>query len=154
VIFPLVTDVPMPTAPNAENDVTRQLSLYAATTVIFFALDFVWLSLSSGPIYRKELGNLLLDQPNLAVAAGFYLIYVLGLVLIVSAPAEGNIGKALWMGALFGLVAYGTYDLTNLSTVRGFTPTVAAIDMAWGTFVTAVSAAGGVFLVSLLKTGN
>lgn len=154
VIFLRPIDVPPLTPPTAENDVTRQLSLYAATAVIFFALDFVWLSLSSGPIYRKELGNLLLDQPNLAVAAGFYLVYVLGMVLIVSSPAEGNIGKALWMGALFGLVAYGTYDLTNLSTIRGFTPTVAAIDMAWGTFVSAVSAAGGVFLVSLLKIGN
>lgn len=133
---------------------SRYLSLYAATAVIFFALDFVWLSLSSGPVYRKELGSLLLAEPNLAVAAGFYLVYVLGLIVIVSAPSEGNIGRALWMGALFGLVAYGTYDLTNLSTVKGFTATVAMIDMAWGTFVTAVSAAGGVFLVNLLKIGN
>lgn len=133
---------------------TRHLSLYAATAVIFFVLDFIWLSLSVGPIYRKELGNLLLDQPNLAVAAGFYLVYVLGLVIIVSAPAEGNVGKALWMAALFGLVAYGTYDLTNLATLRGFTPTVAIIDMAWGTFVTAVSAAGGVFVVNMLKISD
>jgi len=134
--------------------VTRHLSLYAATAVIFFVLDFIWLSLSVGPIYRKELGNLLLDQPNLAVAAGFYLVYVLGLVILVSAPAEGNVGKALWMAALFGLVAYGTYDLTNLATLRGFTPTVAIIDMAWGTFVTAVSAAGGVFVVNMLKISD
>lgn len=133
---------------------TRHLSLYAATAVIFFVLDFIWLSLSVGPIYRKELGNLLLDQPNLAVAAGFYLVYVLGLVILVSAPAEGNVGKALWMAALFGLVAYGTYDLTNLATLRGFTPTVAIIDMAWGTFVTAVSAAGGVFVVNMLKISD
>jgi uncharacterized membrane protein len=139
---------------NAENDVTRNLSLYAATAVIFFALDFVWLSLSTGPIYRKEIGNLLLAEPNLAIAAGFYLIYVLGLVVLVSNPAEGNVGKALWMGALFGLVAYGTYDLTNLATIRGFTPTVAIIDMSWGTFVTAVSAAVGVLIVNLLKIGN
>ncbi len=133
---------------------TRHLSLYAATAVIFFVLDFIWLSLSVGPIYRKELGNLLLDQPNLAVAAGFYLVYVLGLVILVSEPAEGNVGKALWMAALFGLVAYGTYDLTNLATLRGFTPTVAIIDMAWGTFVTAVSAAGGVFVVNMLKISD
>ena len=139
---------------TAEIDVTRHLSLYAATAVIFFVLDFIWLSLSVGPIYRKELGNLLLDQPNLAVAAGFYLVYVLGLVILVSAPAEGNVGKALWMAALFGLVAYGTYDLTNLATLRGFTPTVAIIDMAWGTFVTAVSAAGGVFVVNMLKISD
>lgn len=130
---------------------SRYLTLYAATAVIFFVLDFVWLSLSSGPIYRKEIGALLLAEPNLAIAAGFYLIYVLGLVVIVSAPANGDVAKALVMGALFGLVAYGTYDLTNLSTMKGFTATVAIIDMAWGTFVTAASAAGGVFLAGLLR---
>jgi uncharacterized membrane protein len=53
------------------------------------------------------------------------------------------------MGALLGFVAYGTYDLTNLSTIKGFTPTVAAVDMAWGTFLTGVSAAGGVWLSKL-----
>lgn len=130
---------------------TRFLGLYAVTAVIFFVCDFIWLSLTARSLYRRELGDLLLEQPNLAIAAGFYLVYLVGMVLLVSMPAEGDIGKALWMGAVLGLVAYGTYDLTNLSTMRGFTPTIAAIDMAWGTSLSAVSAAGGVWIASLLR---
>ncbi len=127
---------------------TKYLILFAACAVVFFPLDFVWLSLTGKNFYRRELGDLLLEQPNLLIAAGFYLAYVAGLVILVAAPAEGDVLKALLMGAVLGLVAYGTYDLTNLSTLRGFTPTVALVDMAWGTLLTAASAAGGVWLAS------
>lgn len=124
----------------------RYLLLYAACAVVFFPLDFIWLSTMAKSFYRRELGDLLLPNPNLAIAGMFYLAYLAGVVALVAAPAGGDVGKALLMGAILGFVAYGTYDLTNLSTVKGFTPTVAAVDMAWGTVLTAVSAAGGVWI--------
>ena len=127
---------------------TKYLILFAACAVVFFPLDFVWLTLTGKNFYRRELGDLLGEEGNLMMAAGFYLAYVAGLVILVAAPAEGDVLKALLMGAVLGLVAYGTYDLTNLSTMRGFTPTVALVDMAWGTLLTAVSAAGGVWIAS------
>ncbi|MFY8030974.1 MAG: DUF2177 family protein [Devosia sp.] len=120
--------------------------LYIASAVVFFAADFVWLSTMGDRLYRPVLGDMMLDKPNLPVAAGFYLLYLVGLVVLVTAPANGDIFKALWMGALFGFVAYGTYDLTNLATLRNFTPTLVAIDMAWGTVLTGVSAAAGVWI--------
>lgn len=120
--------------------------LYIVSAVVFFAGDFVWLSTMADRLYRPALGDMMLAQPNLPVAAGFYLLYLVGLLVLVTAPANGDIFKALWMGALFGFVAYGTYDLTNLATLRGFTPTLVAIDMAWGTFITAASAAAGVWV--------
>lgn len=120
--------------------------LYIASAVVFFAADFVWLSTMGDRLYRPVLGDMMLDKPNLPVAAGFYLLYLVGLVVLVTAPANGDILKALWMGALFGFVAYGTYDLTNLATLRNFTPTLVAIDMAWGTVLTGVSAAAGVWI--------
>lgn len=126
----------------------RYMSLYLACAVVFFVIDFIWLSLAGPTIYKREIGNLLLEQPNLLVAAGFYLFYVVGLVVLVAAPANGDVGRALLMGAVLGFVAYGTYDLTNLSTMRGFTPTIAVIDMAWGTFLTAISAGAGVFIAN------
>jgi len=126
--------------------VTKYLILYAACAAIFFPLDFVWLSTMGKTFYQKELGNLLLPNPNLVIAGLFYLAYLVGVVILVAAPAEGDILKALLFGAVLGLVAYGTYDLTNLSTVNGFSPAVAAVDMAWGTTLTAVSAAGGVWI--------
>ena len=126
----------------------RYMSLYLASAVVFFVIDFIWLSLAGPTIYKREIGQLLLDQPNLLVAAGFYLFYVVGLVVLVTAPANGDVVRALLTGAVLGFVAYGTYDLTNLSTMRGFTPTIAIIDMAWGTFLTAISAGAGVFIVN------
>ena len=125
---------------------TRHLILYIASAVIFFPLDFLWLSTMGKNFYKPELGSLMLDSPNLVVAGLFYLAYLVGVVILVSAPAEGDIVRALLMGAVLGFVAYGTYDLTNLSTVAGFSPKVAVVDMAWGTLLTAVSAAGGVWI--------
>lgn len=120
--------------------------LYIASAVVFFGGDFVWLSTMADRLYRPVLGDMMLDKPNLPVAAGFYLLYLVGLLILVTIPANGDVFKALWMGALFGFVAYGTYDLTNLATLRGFTPTLVAIDMAWGTMITGVSAAAAVWV--------
>ena len=125
---------------------TKYLILYGAAALIFFPLDFIWLMTMSKTFYQRELGSLLLPNPNLAVAGLFYLAYLVGVVVLVSAPAESDILKALLMGAVLGFVAYGTYDLTNLSTVKGFTPTVAMVDMAWGTVLTGVTAAGSVWI--------
>lgn len=124
----------------------KYLILYATAALIFFPLDFLWLSTMVSRLYQKELGSLLLPNPNLAVAGLFYLAYLVGVVVLVAAPAEGDILKALLMGAVLGFVAYGTYDLTNLSTVKGFTPTVAIVDMVWGTVLTGVTAAGSVWI--------
>ncbi|PXA89062.1 DUF2177 domain-containing protein [Nostoc sp. 3335mG] len=126
--------------------VTRYLILYAATAIVFFPLDFIWLSTMGKSFYTRELGSLLLEKPNLVIAGLFYLAYVAGTVALVAAPAEGDVMKALVFGAILGFVAYGTYDLTNLSTVAGFSWKVAAVDMAWGTFLTATSAAAGTWM--------
>ncbi|KKB86721.1 membrane protein [Devosia limi DSM 17137] len=125
---------------------TKYLILYAACALIFFPLDFIWLSTMGKGFYQRELGGLLLERPNLAIAGLFYLAYLVGVVALVAAPAEGDVMRALLMGAVLGFVAYGTYDLTNLSTVKGFTPMVAVVDMAWGTALTAATAAGGVWI--------
>ena len=120
--------------------------LYAAAAVIFFPIDFLWLSTVGRSVYREQLGAILLPSPNLVIAGLFYLAYLVGVVVLAAIPANGDVLKAMALGAVLGFVAYGTYDLTNLSTVRGFTPTIAAVDMAWGTVLTAVTAAGAVWI--------
>lgn len=124
---------------------------YVATAVVFFGLDFVWLSRMLG-FYRAEMGGLLLAQPKLGFAAGFYVLYVVGIVALVVVPAlnGGGWGQALAMGALLGLVAYGTYDMTNMSTLNGWSLKLALVDMAWGTFVTAAAATAGYFVTAWL----
>ena len=125
------------------------LVAYATTAVAFFALDFVWLSTISLSFYRPRLGGLLLDQPNLLIAGLFYLFYVGGVVYFAVAPAlaGGGWSKALIAGLMLGFVAYGTYDLTNLSTLRGWSWSVTLVDLAWGTALTSVAAVSG-FLVT------
>ena len=126
---------------------------YIATAVVFLGLDAIWLSKIALGMYRQELGSLLLDKPNLPIAAGFYLLYVVGIVVLAIVPAlsEGGWVKALLLGAVLGLVAYGTYDITNLSTLKGWSTRLALIDIAWGTALSAVSAAIGFWVVRLFN---
>lgn len=128
------------------------LVAYVATAIVFFGLDFIWLSRMFG-FYQSQLGELLLDKPRLGYAGAFYAVYVIGVVVLVVSPASasGNWVNALLGGALLGLVAYGTYDMTNMATLRGFQLPVAIVDMAWGTFVTAVSATAGTLVLGWLK---
>lgn len=126
---------------------------YIATVVVFLGLDAIWLSQIALGMYRRELGGLLLDKPNLAIAAAFYLLYVGGIVILAVAPAlnGGTWVNALLMGAVLGLVAYGTYDITNLSTLKGWSTQLALIDIAWGTALTAISATIGYWAVRALN---
>lgn len=123
---------------------------YIATAIVFLGLDALWLSRVALGMYRRELGGLLLERPNLPVAAAFYLLYVGGIVILAIAPALGDGGwpRVLLMGAVLGLVAYGTYDITNLSTLKNWSLTVTLTDLAWGTALTAVSAAAGAFVAT------
>lgn len=122
-------------------------ALWAICTVVFFALDFTWLSFATSRVYQPYLGKLLAEKPNLGVAAAFYLLYVVGIVALAVVPGVqgGNVVGALWRGALFGLLAYATYDLTNLSTTQGWPWQVSAIDMVWGTTVTTLVSAAGFY---------
>lgn len=123
----------------------KYLALYAITTAVFFALDFVWLSTATSRIYQPYLGDLLSPKPNLPVAAAFYLVYVVGVLALAVVPGlrEGAIAGALWRGALFGLLAYATYDLTNLATIQGWAWQVSVIDMVWGTTLNTLVAGAG-----------
>ncbi len=118
---------------------------YAATAVCFFALDFVWLTTATAVLYRPMLGHLLAPEPSLPVAGLFYVFYVFGLVVFAVMPAAnaGSWLMAIGLGALLGLVAYGTYDITNLSTLRDWPVAVAVIDMAWGATLSALAALAG-----------
>lgn len=134
---------------------TKLAMLYAITTVVFFAVDFVWLSTATKRIYEPYIGHLLSSSPKLAVAAGFYLLYVVGVLALASIPGlrEGALVGALWRGALLGLLAYGTYDLTNLATLEGWAWQVTVIDLIWGTTVTGFTAAVGYFVGRWLGLG-
>ena len=130
---------------------TLWIMLWAIAAVIFLALDMVWLLWLGREFYVDEIGSLLRETPNLAAAGAFYVLYIAGLVFFVIKPAymAGSISQALIHGALLGLLAYGTYDLTNLAVLKGFTTKIAIIDMAWGSLLTGMTAAFTVWVSRL-----
>ncbi len=103
-------------------------------------LDFLWLGYLSKSLYTTEIGELMLAKPNWAAAMAFYVIYLVGVMTFVITPSieKNSPSHAIFFGALFGLVAYATYDLTNLATMKGFSLKVAVIDMIWGAALTAI----------------
>jgi uncharacterized membrane protein len=119
---------------------TQWLILWLVVAVVFLCLDLIWLTWLGRGLYVSEIGGLLREKINFGAAIAFYLLYVTGTVFFAVRPSlGGTLPEALALGAFFGLVAYGTYDLTNLAVAKGFTTRIALIDMAWGTFLTAVS---------------
>lgn len=108
-------------------------------------LDGAWLSLIASRLYRPLLGNVLIDGFRIAPAVVFYLLYVFGILLFAIEPAfaADRWTLALTRGLLLGLIAYGTYDLTNQATVRNWSATVTLVDMAWGTLLTGLVASAG-----------
>ncbi len=120
----------------------KSLYAYLGTLLAFLVLDGLWLGVLMGPTYKSLLGALMLDQPRLLPAVLFYLLYVLGCVVLVILPSA-SWQRAARLGALLGLVAYGTYDLTNWATLRDWSVQVSLMDWAWGTVATAVACTVG-----------
>ncbi|MBX7213129.1 MAG: DUF2177 family protein [Thermoflexales bacterium] len=133
---------------------SRFLPAYLVTLVVFLVLDGLWLGLVAQSLYQSQLGALMSKTPLWAAAVLFYLLYIVGLVVFVVAPAlrTGGPRSAALHGALFGLVAYATYDLTNLATLNGWPVTITLIDLVWGATVTAASSALAVLILSRRKT--
>jgi len=131
----------------------KYAELYGLTAIVFFAFDFVWLSTATSRIYKPYVGDLLLDKPNMPVAAAFYLLYVVGVLFLATLPGydKGSISDAFLRGAVLGLLAYGTYDLTNLATLKGWAWQVSVIDMVWGTLLTGTVAAIGYLFARWLQ---
>lgn len=127
---------------------THYIIAYICTAVIFLTIDFVWLGFVAKDLYFNQLGHLMLDKVNFPIAAGFYLMYAIGIVIFAVAPAlnNGQWTTALIYGALFGFFAYATYDFTNMATLKDWPVLISIIDIAWGTVLTGTSATLGFFL--------
>ena len=123
-----------------------------ATGGILGILDFMWLKFGARRLYESEMSGMLLEKPNAGAAAAFYVLYVVGVVWFVVMPAleKSSWQYALFSGALFGLVAYATYGMTNLAVFKGFSTKAMVIDMAWGTILTAAAGTGAYFIVRWL----
>ena len=125
---------------------------YLSVLIVFGGLDAIWLSKMGPLLYRPTLGEILAPRPRLAPAIAFYLTYPVGIVVFAVVPAlhSGSTASAFAMGALFGAIAYATYDLTNYATIRIWTVRITAVDIIYGAFASAVAAVAAVALVRLI----
>ena len=125
------------------------IKLYFTSLIVFLALDAVWLGFIAKDFYKQNIGFLMTDQIRWSPAIIFYLIFVVGLLVFVLLPLNENtsIYSVIAKGAFFGFVTYATYDLTNFATLKDFPLKVVIVDLAWGTFITAMVS----LIVFLLK---
>jgi uncharacterized membrane protein len=126
---------------------------YVSALAVMAGLDFCWLSLTADPVYHRALGAVMAQKPNMAAAAAFYFLYGVGVVIFAVRPAliAADWRAALIWGALFGLFAYGTYDLTNLATLKVWSLKVSLLDMAWGAVITGTSAGVSAWVTLALR---
>ena len=115
----------------------RYLKLYLVSLAAFFAIDMVWLGLVARSFYQQQLGFLMAPNPNWFVAVLFYLLFVGGLLFFVVIPGlnANSLKASLLKAALFGLITYATYDLTNLATLKDWPVLLSIVDMLWGTIL-------------------
>jgi uncharacterized membrane protein len=120
--------------------------------VSFFVLDMLWLTKIAKRFYMANLGKMLLEKPRKGTAAGFYLLYVAGVVFfaIVPAVSQDSMAVAFGYGSLLGLMAYSTYDMTNYATLRNWPIIISVVDVCWGTLLTGMTAMAGFLGVKLI----
>jgi uncharacterized membrane protein len=122
--------------------------LYVIALPLFLAIDMVWLGVIAKSLYQKQIGPLMRPDVQWGAAILFYLLFIAGLVFFVIAP---SVEKKDWMfalgaGALFGLITYATYDLTNLATLKNWPMVITIIDLLWGATIAAVVSVSSFFI--------
>lgn len=120
-------------------------------SVIFLVLDGLWLGVIAKGFYVRQLGALMRPKFLLVPAVLFYLLIIAALLWFAILPAAqtGDWRAAALNGGILGLAAYGTYDLTNLATMKDFPAPLAAVDMMWGAILSAATSAGAMILLGL-----
>ena len=123
--------------------ISRILLTYAVSVPVFFAVDMIWLSVIAKGFYRKALEPLLTPNINWTAAIIFYFLFLAGILIFAILPGmeKRSLGHTVLMAALFGFIAYATYDLTNLATLRDWPLMLSIVDMLWGSFLSASTAA-------------
>lgn len=115
----------------------KWIKVYFITLIVFFIIDIIWLGLIAKNMYKRELGYIMSDKPNWLAAVVFYLIFIFGLTYFVVYPGleSGRLVLTVVNGMILGFVAYATYDLTNLATLKDWPLIITVVDLIWGTFL-------------------
>lgn len=123
---------------------------FLITFIVFFAIDLVWLGLIAKKLYAKHLGYIMADKVNWGAALLFYVLFIVGILYFAITPAT-TLGKVAISGALFGLISYATYDLTNLATIKSWPVVITVIDLIWGTTLSTLTASISYLIIGKLS---
>lgn len=123
------------------------VAAYVGALIVFCALDYIWLTIVAKDFYQMQMGDLMAIQVKMLPAVTFYLLYLVGLVVFAISPAlrEQSWVVAASLGLLLGLIAYASYDLTNMATLKEWSISLTLVDIAWGACVSAIAAVAGFF---------
>ena len=115
----------------------ENLKTFLTAFAVFLGIDMLWLTVIAQKFYKSQFGHLMADKARIIPAAIFYLLFVGAMVYFVIVPAleHQNLTRLILSAAIFGLVTYATYDLTNMATLRDWPLLVTVVDLAWGTFI-------------------
>lgn len=129
------------------------VKMYLIALIVFVIIDGIWLLFISKDLYQKEIGHLLSSNPNMIAAIIFYLLFLGGLVYFVINPGidKESIKTIIISGALFGLITYATYDLTNLATLKEWPIKITIIDLVWGSSLSCLVSVITYYLYMLIK---
>lgn len=130
----------------------KTIILYLCMTIVFFAIDMIWLGVIAKNVYRKFLGGFMTDSVKWGPAVVFYLLFIVGILIFAVLPAveKDSFAKAVLLGALFGLFTYATYDLTNLATLKGWPLGIVFIDILWGMCLSGIVSTSGYLIAKRL----
>ena len=118
--------------------------------IFFFIIDVFWIYFVATPMYKQEVGSLM--ELKVPPALIFYVIFLLGLIFFVINPNQGNtLLNVFLIGAFFGLVTYGTYDLTVYASMNIFSLKLVIADILWGMFLSGTVAALTVFTINKIN---
>lgn len=125
----------------------RNVILYLATMLVMLPLDLLFLGFVAKNFFQSQVGDML-GELRVVPAILFYLLYIVGIVIFVNSSPGATWQSTLLYGALFGFFCYATFELTSMSLLRHWTWPVVVVDIAWGSFVTAAGATGGLLLAN------
>jgi uncharacterized membrane protein len=139
---------------GAKMDFGKAVLLYFATFGVFFVIDLIWLLVMNSRFYKVQLSELMAEKVKWIPAILFYLLFIVGVLLLVVLPAvdHGTWLSALLLGGLLGMISYGTYDLTNLASIRNWPLKVSIVDIIWGTVLSAVVSTASFFIALALTS--
>jgi len=127
---------------------------YLSSLFALLIIDGAWLSFTLKRFYAPRIGHLMAGSFQLAPVLAFYLLYTLGITALVVMPAlrgKTALHSVFLTGAVLGAVAYGTYDLTNQATLKGWPQVITIVDLVWGTLLTGVSSAVSVYCTRVFE---